>query len=429
MTEPILRAGAPAPFTPMAPAPEPLAERARIGSLDVLRGAALLGILVMNIQAFSMPGAAYMNPTAYGDLGGANWLVWLGGHLLFDQKMMAIFTMLFGAGILIFAGKGGDPARALSLHRRRMLWLLLFGLLHAHLFWYGDILFSYAVVGLLAYRFRDRPPTELIRKGIIILCVAPFIGVAIGLSMRYWPTEAVAQFAGNAWAPSDSAVAREVGAYRGGWTRQAAVRTPTAFMFETIALLIFVGWRVWGVMLLGMALLKLGILDGTRPPRSYARMAALGFGIGVPLVALGVWLHHSTGWNARYSMFFIGQINYFASIPVALGWIGLVLLAYTTRTLTGLTTRLAAVGRMAFTNYILQTLICITIFYGHAFGLFGSVARVGQIGIVVAIWVLQLVLSPIWLRHFQYGPLEWAWRSLTYGSRQPLKRATPLAVA
>lgn len=428
MSEPTLRTDQPVRFNADAASPQPLGERARIGSLDVLRGAALLGILVMNIQAFSMPGAAYMNPTAYGNLEGANWLVWLAGHLFFDQKMMSIFTMLFGAGILIFAGKGGDPARARSLHHRRMLWLLLFGIVHAHIFWYGDILFSYAVVGLLAYRFRDRAPAELIRKGIIFICVAPIIGIVIGLSMNFWPPEGVRSFSDNSWAPTDSVLAKELNGYRGGWIDQVPVRSTTALLFQTIALLIFVGWRVWGLMLIGMALLKLGILDGSRPPRFYARMAALGFGIGLPVVALGVWLHTATGWNARYSMFLISQLNYFASIAVAFGWIGLVMAAYTKHAVGWLTTRLAAVGRMAFTNYIVQTIICTTIFYGHGFGRYGLVERVGQIAIVVAIWIAQLVISPIWLRHFQYGPLEWLWRSLTYRSWQPLARTTPLAV-
>jgi uncharacterized protein len=145
--------------------------------------------------------------------------------------------------------------------------------------------------------------------------------------------------------------------------------------------------------------------------------------VGAPLCALGVYLNFAAAWDVRYSFFLGNQLNGWASILVALGWIGAVLLAWQSSAFAALGKRLAAVGRMAFTNYILQTLICTTIFYGHGLGLFGRVDRVGQMGIVVAVWIVQLAISPIWLARFHYGPLEWLWRSLTYWHRQPLRRA------
>ncbi len=153
---------------------EPVSERERIFTLDVLRGFAVLGILPMNIQDFSMPGAAYLNPTAYGDLHGANYWVWLLSHLLADEKFMTIFSMLFGAGIFLMTSRieaAGQPSAA--LHYRRMGWLVLFGLLHAYLLWSGDILFSYGVCGLLVFLFRKwRPRTSLI-VGALSLAVTP----------------------------------------------------------------------------------------------------------------------------------------------------------------------------------------------------------------------------------------------------------------
>jgi uncharacterized protein len=162
---------------------QPVAEKERIVSIDALRGFALLGILYMNIQAFSMVSAAYMNPTAYGDLHGANYAVWLAGHLLADLKFMSIFSMLFGAGIFLMTShieaSGQRPTR---LHYRRMGWLMLFGLLHGSLLWYGDILYDYALCGMLVFLFRKRRPRTLIITGIILFSVAPLLLYGYGYS-------------------------------------------------------------------------------------------------------------------------------------------------------------------------------------------------------------------------------------------------------
>src|SRR5687768_15032886 len=147
----------------------PVAESDRLIAMDVLRGFVLLGILVMNIQSFAMPFSAYMNPTVYGDLTGANFWVWAIGHLLFDQKFITIFSMLFGAGILLMTARAGDQAG--RIHRRRMGWLILFGLLHAHLFWYGDILYWYGMCGLLAYLFRHKAPKTLLAVGAVLIFI------------------------------------------------------------------------------------------------------------------------------------------------------------------------------------------------------------------------------------------------------------------
>ena len=153
----------------------PVAETARIDSIDVLRGFALLGILVMNVQLFAMPEAAYYNPTAYGDLEGANLYVWLGGRLLADQKFMTIFSMLFGAGIVLMTTRAEARGETHRVHYRRMGWLALIGLLHAHLLWAGDILFLYAVCGMLVYPFRGLSPGRLLVVGTATVAVASAI--------------------------------------------------------------------------------------------------------------------------------------------------------------------------------------------------------------------------------------------------------------
>jgi uncharacterized protein len=152
-------------------------------------------------------------------------------------------------------------------------------------------------------------------------------------------------------------------------------------------------------------------------------MIAVAAVVGVPIVLYGVHREITAGWSFAYSFFVAEQYNYFASILVSFGWVGLVMLACQSTSWLQRLRPLAAVGHMAFSNYILHTLICTTLFYGYGFGLFGKVERTGQLAIVVAIWVLQLLVSPLWLAKFQFGPLEWLWRSLTYAKHQPFFRA------
>ena len=179
----------------------PIPEPQRLESIDVLRGVAVLGILLMNIQSFSMIGAAYMNPTAHGDLGGADGAVWYACHLLADQKFMTIFSMLFGAGIIVMTGRRERAGEASAgVHYRRMAWLALFGLAHAYLLWYGDILFSYAACGVVVYPFRRLPPAALIALGLCSVAVASLISLASGLSMPFWQPEQVTQLAAG-WQP------------------------------------------------------------------------------------------------------------------------------------------------------------------------------------------------------------------------------------
>lgn len=406
----------------------PVTPPERIASIDVLRGVALLGILLMNIQSFSMPSDAYLNPTAYGDLTGVNRWVWIVCHLIADQKFISIFSMLFGAGILLIAERVG-PERAAQIHYRRMVVLLAFGWLHAHLLWSGDILFTYAICGMVVYLARNLTPKWLIIIGLAVHAVSSIIFLGYGMMLRGAPSDVIAEVTNDFWRSTPADLARELAGYRGGWASQQTFRGPDATSMETFILLIDSAWKTSGLMLVGMGLYKLGILSASRSDAFYRRVMALGFGVGLPVIAYGVWSNFRAGWIVPYSLFVGSQFNYWGSVAVALGWIGLVMLVVRSGRLAGLQRRLAAVGRTAFSNYILQTLLGLVIFYGTGFGLFGSVERVGQLGIVIAIWVVQLVVAPIWIRHFEFGPLEWLWRSLTYGRAQPMRRSIAVAVS
>jgi len=391
----------------------------------VLRGFALLGILPVNMQVFAMIDAALFNPTAYGDLTGANRVVWSMTYLLFDQKFMTIFSMLFGAGIVLFAerveARGGSAA---GLHYKRTFWLIVFGLLHAHLLWYGDILFTYGMCALVVFLFRKLRPGWLIPLGLLAISVSSALFLLFGFSIQFWAPADLENFATD-FQPAAETVQHELEIYRSGWLAQMEHRVPGALGLETFVFLVWGSWRAGGLMLVGMGLYKLGVFSAKLTTRSYALMLAAGLFVGLPIVGYGIYRHELAQWSVTYSFFFGTQFNYWGSLLVSLGWVGLVVLLCKKAVAVGFQARLAAVGQTAFSNYILQTVICTTLFYGHGFGLFGHVSRVGQAGIVVAIWILQVTLAPIWLRHFRFGPLEWLWRSLTYRSLQPFRRPVP----
>src|SRR4030095_10423044 len=199
-------------------------------------------------------------------------------------------------------------------------------------------------------------------------------------------------------------------------------RVKWALDFHSFVIWIWGVWRAGGLMLVGMALYKWGVFDAKRSSAFYGRLAMLGLATGIPVILYGIHRNQASNWDVRYSFFFGGQYNYWGSLLVSLGYVGLVMLACRSPALARVRRPFAAAGRMAFTCYLSESLICTTIFYGHGLGLFGSVDRVGQILITFAVYTFLLIFSTLWLRRFQYGPFEWVWRSLTYGKRELLRR-------
>ena len=393
------------------PGPTPPSDR--ITSLDALRGFALLGILVINIRVFSMPEQTLLNPTVYGDFTGLDYWTWFLGHVFAQAKFITVFSALFGAGVLLFVEskeeKGQDAAR---LHLRRTAVLIAIGLLHAYLLWYGDILVTYGLTGIFLLFVRDLDARRLTTLAGVFLLFVPSIELFAAVSIG---GEAIAA----QWQPAEAAIREQVATYRGGWLDQMSHRVSSSFQRQTSG---FIGqsfWRVGGVMLLGMALYKKGVLTDERSTAFYRRLVAGGV-VGVGIVVAGVAYVEANDWSAGAALYW-RQFNYVGSLLVAGGYVGLVTLFVRWRG-EGLATRaLAAVGRTAFTNYLLQTVVATTIFYGHGLGLFGSVSRVEAMGIVVAIWAVQVPLSVLWLRYFRFGPVEWVWRTLTYGEAQPMR--------
>ena len=402
--------------------PVPVTASDRHDVIDFLRGLAVLGILVMNIQSFAMPFAVYFNPTALGPPPPLDFAIWMTGHLFFDQKFMTIFSILFGAGILLMTtrveARGG---RVAWLHYRRMFWLLVFGLIHAYLIWYGDILVLYAVCGSIVFLFRRWRPVPLVIAGVIVLAVSPVLMMLGYASMGSAPPEAIREIT-DFWSPSSALVQREIAAFQGGWLTQLPLRAEFALDFHLFEMWMWGVWRAGGLMLIGMALLKWGVLTAERPRDFYPRLFVTGWLLGLPIVILGVVRMSQANWEAIYSFMIGFTYNYAGSLLVSLGWIGLFVSLWITHALGGLAARLVAVGRTAFSCYILTSLICTFIFYGHGLGLFGRVRRPGQILVTLIVWTVLLIVAPLWLERFRFGPLEWLWRSLTYGERQPMRR-------
>ncbi len=404
------------------PAVQPVGQKKRIISLDLLRGFAILGILIMNIQGFSLPEAAYLNPNAYGDLNGANLWTWVISHVFADLKFMAIFSILFGAGVVLFSEKAMEKrGKSAGLHYRRNFWLLVIGLVHAHLIWHGDILVPYALCSFLVYLFRKARPRALLVIGLGFIMVPMIFNLFSGLTISYWPEESIA-FVSQIWQPRAEAIQAEIAAFTGTWMEQFTKRSSIAIGFETFLFLNYFFWRVTGLMLMGMAFYKWGILSAQCSKAFYLRGFLISWGIGLPVVIYGVVQNFQYQWSLEYSFFLGTQFNYMASLLVAFGFICLVMLFSKSNGAAWIKDRLAAVGQMALTNYLMQSIICTFIFYGWGLGYFAQVERFWLLMIVFVVWTLQVLWSRPWLNRFRFGPFEWAWRSLTYWKLQPFRR-------
>jgi uncharacterized protein len=395
----------------------------RIASLDVLRGVGVLGMLAAHIQLFAFPSLARWNPTAYGELDGLNFWIWLVNSILADGKFISIFAMLVGTSVIMQADRADRVVPPWRPHVLRMTVLLVLGLLHAYLFWYGDMLVALALCGAVVFLARGLSPKWLLILGGLVFATASVLSMALTWSVAQ--SDPVALFLWREqWTPRSEVIALEIAQYRGGWVEQMAHRVPAAWESHTWTFGTRVMWQMAGLMLLGMALFKLGVLTAARSPAFYVRMAIAGFGVGGMLISLGLWRSFATQWDLLDYVLVSQELKYWGNLLVSLGWVALVMLVcqrnWPLRPL-------AAVGRMALTNYLLQTLICTTIFYGHGLGLFGQIDRAGQFAIVLGIWALQVLASSVWLTYFAVGPVEWITRWLVFGRRPGFLRSSPAA--
>ncbi|WP_428151101.1 DUF418 domain-containing protein [Brevundimonas sp.] len=396
----------------------PTGAKDRIFQLDVLRGWAILGILAVNAIAFAWPFEVMMSEapppgaTSPADLIGL-WVV----DVFFHDKFRTLFSMLFGVSIFLVGGEKTDEARGVLLWRR-LLWLGLFGILHGVVLWYGDILFHYAYCGLLMMLMRSWSARRLLWVGGGVTLLWALIAAVAAWGMANLPAEVVAQMEAGRPPSSPELIAEAVATYRAGWPGGLLENIKVWATFQLMASPFLIPVTV-PLMMLGLGLFKSGYLHGRAPLWTYVLVILIG---GANLAALAIW-----GWQDTMA----GEADSTRGLAAAAGGMAFlitlfyasVLILLVRFGLRPLVAWLAPVGRMAFTNYLTQTLIMVTLYYGPWGPMWMGEHGPARMWMVVgAVWAAQIVWSPLWLSVFSMGPFEWVWRCLTYGRWVRLRR-------
>ena len=371
----------------------PVRESARITSLDLIRGVAVLGILLMNAVSFRFGTSPYFNLSAGGSETALDWAVGILGEIFIDQKFMGLFSMLFGAGMILFidrAARRGKRAVMLNLWRNALL--LMIGILHYAL-WIGDVLMVYAVSSVFLLALRKLNNKTLIAVGVALFALS----AACALLVQYIANETGDPLSGL-WTSGDIASAESL--------------IPPLFLFGYFL-------RALGLILIGAGLYRAGFMNGGLSPKVYRTTAIVGLAVGLPLAALGVIVTAAADYSREIA--FIGQIpNTLGTIPASLAYMSLIII-WNNRADSAFMRRLRAVGRMALTNYLTQTILGVLLLTA-LLGDVGGVNRAAVLLFIFAVWALQIWWSQAWLDRFLYGPAEWLWRCATYRSLQPLRR-------
>ena len=385
----------------------------RIHSIDLLRGFAILGILIMNITNFSQVNIAYMNPTIGAGLEGYNQYFHAFNYIFADTRFMSIFSILFGAGVVLFTRNAEIKGkRAGVLHFKRMFWLLLFGFVHAYFIWSGDILVAYAICGCFIFFLRKKS----IRTLLVMSTLLFIIPLTFNLMTYYGMTSDELESTFAFFHPNPEQIATEIKTMQGSFNEQMTIRLKNAIEFQTFVFLIETFWRTTAMMLLGMILFRKGVLSADKSIKYYKKMVLMGFVPGLILSIIGLNQSYDFEWSGTYVMNIGANYKLISGFFMAIGYIGLVMWFFKKGIFKNLQRRLQSTGRMAFTNYIGMSLICTLIFNGHGLGFFGTFDRLQQFLVVISVWVLILILSPLVLKKYKFGPLEWMWRKLTYFS-------------
>ena len=367
-------------------------------TLDFVRGVAILGILLLNINGFGLPKAAYLNPAWYGDITSRDAWTWAVLDLFAQVKFLTLFALLFGAGLQLLLPRGKRWIQS------RLTLLALLGFIHGLLLWDGDILLAYALVGLISWRLirEARDVKSLFKTGAMLYLVG--VGVLVLLGMIADSGQS------RSWVPDASTLLYErYWKINGGM--EAVSNRVDLLSANLLALGAQYGWQLAGMMLMGAALMRSGWLKGQFSLRHYRRA-------GVSLIAIGMLINLPAiiaqwhlGWDYRWCAFLLQAPRELSAPFQTLGYASLAWGFWPQICRSRLVMSIACVGRMALSNYILQTLICTTLFY--RFELFMKFDRLTLLAFVVPIWLVNLFFSRLWLHYFRQGPLEWLWRQLT----------------
>ncbi|MGI8599705.1 MAG: DUF418 domain-containing protein [Chitinophagaceae bacterium] len=428
----------------------PTSQSERIIILDSLRGIAVLGILLMNIPGFALPRIAFFNPILI-DFTGINFYTWYGVEWILEGSQRAIFSMLFGAGMLLFISRLEDRTTGLmpaEYFFRRQLWLLVFGLFNAYiLLWFWDILFHYAIFGMFLFAFRRMKPKHLLFAAAACLVLQTARenvdhyrdrqvisrGEAISAidtlktPLNAFQKEQLGAYNGmiaqNTIESKKSRMEKNIREVQHSYTTLYNNHSEASMRGETNGVFHFLFFDVLLFMFIGMAFYKSGILTGNSKISVYWWLCVVGLGVGLLLSYFR--LQPSLKYNFDQVVFLKNENFTFYEISRTFRSIGIfaaIMLLYKSGVCKWLFKLMRPVGQMAFTNYLAQSLMCGLFFYGIGFGYFGKL-QIHQIYYVVAVvWIIEIAWSHVWLRYFRYGPTEWLWRSLTYWKWQPIKK-------
>jgi uncharacterized protein len=439
----VLDAPLPPAAAPPAPVEVPAAPAAqRIEALDFVRGIALFGILLMNIIGMGLPDA-YTNPNNAGGATGANLTTWIITQIGFEGTQRALFSMLFGASVILLTSRleaSGRPDAA-DIYFRRNLWLVALGFVNAFVFlWYGDILYAYGICALFVFAFRKLAPKWLLIFGVFTLFLgtvwtgyetydlirkhddyqAAIVVRDAGTELSQQQQTAISDWEGarTTFKASPERIESTTKAMRGGWwSAFKHIARINGFWQSWGAYRYF--FDIFGMMLIGMGLYRFGVLTLERRTGLYVAMMLGGYAIGLAVNII------ETRWILSHNFsaiaFAEANVSYdLGRLTMTVGHLGTLLLFVRSGAFGLLRRAVAAVGQMAVTNYLMQSVITSFLFIGLAW--YNQLERHQLYYVVFSIWAFQLVLSPIWLRYFRFGPVEWLWRYLTYLKRPPFRR-------
>lgn len=426
----------------------PLRQKERILIIDSIRGVALLGILMMNIPGFSNPDQ-YNNLNTFNQYAGKNYYTWWIVEGFFEGTMRALFSMLFGAGCLLLIGRlEKKGTKAADIYHRRLLWLFLFGLVNAFILqWWGDILYFYAICGLFLFPFRNMKA-----KHLLLFALAFFLFSSVKNTYRMYRMDKMRTEGEKALAleSQKKTLTDEQKAAKDKWTGYLDAARPAALQkeaaktitemhkgyFQTMAFVSakavlmestyfyhFIFFDIMCLLFLGMALFKWGVLTGQRSKKFYWMMLLIAYPVGM---ALSYWEHAqiiASRFDETQALRRLHVDFYeFRRTFLAFGHLSVLMLLYKYGWMKWLLQAMAKVGQMAFSNYLMQSIICAVVFYGFGFGLFGRLQMYQEYYVVFCIWIFQIIASNLWLHYYRFGPFEWVWRSLTYWKKQSMKK-------
>ncbi|MCE6963711.1 DUF418 family protein [Enterobacter sp. MW07] len=367
-------------------------------TLDFVRGVAILGILLLNISAFGLPKAAYLNPAWYGEITRRDAWTWAVLDLFAQVKFLTLFALLFGAGLQLLLKRGKRWIQS------RLTLLVLLGFLHGLFFWDGDILLAYGLVGLICWRMiRDAHGVKnLLMTGVVLYAMGIGVLVLLGLISG--------DSTNRSWVP-DAANLQYEQFWKLAGGSEAMTNRLDMLGDSLLALGAQYGWQLAGMMLMGAALMRSGWLKGEFSLKHYRRtglwLVLTGIAINLPAV-ITQW---QLGWDYRWCAFLLQAPRELSAPFQTVGYAALLYGYWPQLCRFRLVTAIACVGRMALSNYLLQTLICTTLFY--RLGLFMKFDRLQLLAFVLPVWAANILFSVYWLRRFRQGPVEWLWRQLT----------------